>query len=419
MAVILSTRTLRREPFGDSIGISAPAGAKVDILDQRDDGWCLVKIPSAPGQPEGWVTALAVDAFRDALDAIDKLVFTEICAWDSLIVETSAHYLVAVAELRTDIVDGAIGDDGDWGPFSLRAEEWNEFCSKPELGIAFSAGDRKDYIAQCMVFAVMANFMQKRLAAKLSDQPTVKELYLAQVIGSTAAHNAFSKPTATIDQLLAAVDPQELKGEGIVLGRKRDKDMLGGKTAKQVLDQLEISLQKALDNTRHYVTKVNAQLLASLETRLAPDGLPSLEINFDSSPIPPARRNIAILIAKRFQESGYGSIQQIAAIANAIAESSLNPSASGDGGKSHGLFQLNQNGGVGSGHSTTVLKDPEKNIAIMLNHMATEEKTADASFRSTVSILDAITIFVRRFERPADTAGAIATRVAIAQKLVI
>ncbi|NKQ85522.1 phage tail tip lysozyme [Rhizobium ruizarguesonis] len=419
MAVVTSTRTLRRDPAGESSGNDAPAGARVEILEDTGNGWIKIRIPGAPGAPEGWVSALAVDRERDSLGAIDKLVFATTCSWDSLLVETSAHYLLAVAQLRSNIIDGPQEGDGDWGPFALNEKEWSKFSQKPELELSFQESDRKDWLAQCMVFAVMSNAMQKRVAIKLSDEPTVAELYLAQMVGASAAHAIKTSPGKAIAEVLAAIPEEEFAVDGITRDRARDRKYLTAGSGSDLVKLLEKDLQKALDDTRQFATQVSAQLLASDETRLEADGLPSLDINFNAAVIPSKRKGNAILIATRFKDAGYGSIQQIAAIANAIAESGLDETADGDNHHSHGLFQLNQKGGVGADFSTKELEDPERNIVIMLEHMAKQEKAADKAFRATTAILAAVTIFVRNFERPKDQLGEIAKRVGIAQKLVV
>jgi len=45
------------------------------------------------------------------------------------------------------------------------------------------------------------------------------------------------------------------------------------------------------------------------------------------------------MIADAFASAGYGKMQQVAAVANAIAESSLDPTAVGDGGNSWVYFK--------------------------------------------------------------------------------
>jgi len=327
--------------------------------------------------------------------------------------------MLAIAEMRTDIVDGLGKDGGDCGPFALNSVEWQAFCTLKELGIAFSELDRTDWLAQCMVFAVMANVLQRNIATKLSDEPTALELCLCQIVGSTAAHLIIASPKQAIGDVMSSVTDEELAAEGITRNRLRDTKYLSLESGELLLKELEADLKKSLDDTRQFAAQVNVQLLASEQARVDAEGLPSLDIDFDSAVIPPKRKGNAQLIAKRFAQAGYGSIQQIAAIANAIAESSLNETASGDSGHSHGLFQLNQNGGVGAGFSTKELNDPERNISIMLEHIAAHETAADRAFRATTSILAAVTIFVRNFERPRDQANEIAKRVAIAQKIVV
>jgi hypothetical protein len=78
-----------------------------------------------------------------------------------------------------------------------------------------------------------------------------------------------------------------------------------------------------------------------------------------------------------------------------------------------GLFQLNRNGGVGAGHSVEELKDPAKNIALII---AEANKVSD--FRIATSLHQAVDIFVRRVERPADPGGESIKRLAIALELV-
>ncbi|NEH82928.1 hypothetical protein GR226_04145 [Rhizobium leguminosarum] len=419
MSVVTSTRTLRSEPGGETTGNDAPAGSKIDILEEADGGWIKIKIPGAPGAPEGWVTALAIDKTRDTLGPIDKLVFATTCAWDSLLVETSAHYLLAVAELRTDVTDGESSTEGDWGPFALNEREWSAFCSKSELEVDFPPDRRKDWLAQCMVFAVMANSAQQRIAAKLSDQPTAVELYLTQILGASAAHAVISNPGQALSEILAAVPIAEFDVDAITPDRERDQKYLKAADGSELLKLLTNDLERSLSDTRQFASQASAQLLETGTSRVSPEGIPNLDINFNSPLIKSSRKANAMLIASKFNSAGYGSLQQITAIANAIAESNLNEKAVGDHGHSHGLFQLNQSGGVGRGFRDQELQDPARNIEIMLDHIAANEKAADRVFRAATSLLAAVTVFVRNFERPADQPRAIADRVGIARRLVV
>ena len=100
----------------------------------------------------------------------------------------------------------------------------------------------------------------------------------------------------------------------------------------------------------------------------------------------------------------------MAALANAIAESRLDPNAHAARGEdSFGLFQLNRRGGLGAGHAPSELVNPESNIAIVI-------KAAQQSkgFIRAVSLDDAVSAFVRDVERPSDIPGEISKRVKIA-----
>jgi hypothetical protein len=119
---------------------------------------------------------------------------------------------------------------------------------------------------------------------------------------------------------------------------------------------------------------------------------------------------MANLIYDRFREAGFSDVQARAAVANAEAESSLNPNAHNTRGEdSVGLFQMNRKGGLGEGYTVEELKDPETNISLAIN-AAKRSK----NFRNATTIESATEAFVRDVERPKDKAGAIAKRTKIA-----
>ena len=131
--------------------------------------------------------------------------------------------------------------------------------------------------------------------------------------------------------------------------------------------------------------------------------------------VPAGRKDIADMIIKAFADAGYGKFQQVAALANAIAESTLNPKARLTTAKedSVGLFQLNMKGGVGQGHSVPELEDPAKNTILIIN-----EANKVPAFKSAGSLHDAVAVFVNEVEKPGDKPGEIIKRFAIAQKLM-
>jgi len=135
---------------------------------------------------------------------------------------------------------------------------------------------------------------------------------------------------------------------------------------------------------------------------------------FNISAIPHGREGIARMILTAFADAGFGGAQQIATLANAIAESALNPNATSappDGGV--GLFQLNRTGGLGRGHTVAELQDPATNINLIL----TEAKKFHA-FGEAASLQDAVSTFVRMVVRPANPAEEAIRRLKIAEGLV-
>nr|WP_249128202.1 hypothetical protein [Bradyrhizobium sp. AUGA SZCCT0169] len=78
-----------------------------------------------------------------------------------------------------------------------------------------------------------------------------------------------------------------------------------------------------------------------------------------------------------------------------------------------GLFQLNRDGGVGTGHTVERLMDPAFNT-----HLIIAEANGVPSFRSATDLHTAVEVFVRRVERPADPAGQTTKRFKIAQALI-
>jgi hypothetical protein len=134
---------------------------------------------------------------------------------------------------------------------------------------------------------------------------------------------------------------------------------------------------------------------------------------FNLTRVPQRRQEIARSIVKAFADAGIGSLQQLAALANAIAESDLDPDAmSAPPDQSVGLFQLNMAGGLGTGHTVAELRDPATNINIMVSAARKFDAFANAG-----SLEDAVSNFVRNLIRPADPAEQIMNRLKIAEQL--
>jgi len=130
--------------------------------------------------------------------------------------------------------------------------------------------------------------------------------------------------------------------------------------------------------------------------------------------IKPERRAIAQKILDGFAAAGFAQNQQVAALAIAVCESNLDPKAHAGGSEdSWGLFQLNRRGGLGTGRTAEELQDPDVNIGLIA-----EAAKKVAAFGSAASLDEAVSVFVRHIERPADAAGEIARAMTIGQRIL-
>jgi hypothetical protein len=127
--------------------------------------------------------------------------------------------------------------------------------------------------------------------------------------------------------------------------------------------------------------------------------------------IPPDKRAIAQLILDAFASAGFGQLQQVAALANAIAESNLDPNA--QVGDDWGLFLLNRSGGLGAGHTPEELKDPTFNVNLVVG-LAKRV----SSFGSAKSLDEAVSSFVRFISRPANLESQVISRQRIARSIL-
>lgn len=107
---------------------------------------------------------------------------------------------------------------------------------------------------------------------------------------------------------------------------------------------------------------------------------------------------MANLIYDRFREAGFSDAQARGAVANAVAESSLDPEAHNENREdSVGLFQINRRGILGKGYSVEELKDPETNIGIAI---AAAKKSP--MFNKATNIEESTTAFMKQVENPTD-----------------
>lgn len=287
---------------------------------------------------------------------IDVPNFADDCVNDGFFIGVNPHFLMAVAMALSGIKNDRDGDR--IGPFRIKKIDWDVDANRTDsaLQIALDPDDIDIPMMQITYAALQTLRAQEFLRLTLTRYPSVAELY-----------EVWPKTPVIADT----------------------------------------ALQKALDDTRD-------PLQAAVERALK--GLADGAVNgINLANVPAGRQAIASLIVSAFSAAGYGLVQQIAAVANAIAESNLNPlarfsTASED---SVGLFQLNMKGGVGTGHAVEDLLDPVKNTALII-----AEANKVAAFKAATTLKVAVELFVTKIERPANQPGEIIKRLAIAHRLV-
>ena len=279
MAVMLSTRNLRSAPSTDpsaviTPAVIAPAGKKVEIVDSSDPSFLRIRFTDGGQVLDGWVPALTVKRDADEIGGpLDKLVFAESCVRKAVSWGTSAHYLMAVAEMRTNVTDGPNKNGKDVGPFALSLSEWTFYIGLQDYDLGMTADDIVNWRSQCSVFAVMILTAQQNIANLIGSQPTFSQLYLAQILGSKAMAAAISNPGQAISEVVASSPPDGFKSEGVDQTRivERYTDLLKDATGQVVLQRIDSALQQALDATNPFITKVAGD---TIDTRPSDAGPP-------------------------------------------------------------------------------------------------------------------------------------------------
>lgn len=128
-----------------------------------------------------------------------------------------------------------------------------------------------------------------------------------------------------------------------------------------------------------------------------------------------SQSGVADLIIQKFTAAGFTKTQAVAALANAVAESGLNPKAENVTSReaSYGLFQMNVKGGLGTGYTPDQLKDPNFNIDLAI----AAAKKARNFMGAKDDLAAAVEAFVREVERPQHPDRETSKRVGIAMNL--
>lgn len=206
-----------------------------------------------------------------------------------------------------------------------------------------------------------------------------------------------------MDKTGASVDPEELE-------KLKSKDEANWKKMS-IGEKIESGAARGVEKVGSFLGFDRLSERATAERIKSESGY--LE-KTRKSPTPVTQQDVADMIRTKFKGAGFSDVQAEAAVANAYAESRLNPMARNNNGKedSIGLFQMNRMGGLGSGYSVEQLQDPAFNIDLAI---AAAKKSKN--FTNATNIQDAVAAFVKDVERPANQPAEIAKRTDIAMNV--
>ncbi|HEV7601449.1 MAG TPA: D-Ala-D-Ala carboxypeptidase family metallohydrolase [Bradyrhizobium sp.] len=193
------------------------------------------------------------------MPAIDKVVFAKFCLIHANFCGVSTHYLVAVAQLRSQISDDIV--DGKIGPFRFAQEEWDQNRKNPEFEPDFESGDINSWRMQCAVVARMVNGTLDALTKKNGGEvPGVLDLYFGQLAETQTA-------------------------------------------AQQ--DQIAADLRAALQDTASAVVRAGATPLDDITTPAEPEATPQTILFRRLPGVTPVRGHLVVQIQNALVERGH------------------------------------------------------------------------------------------------------------------
>jgi Cell Wall Hydrolase len=254
MAVMVKTRTLRKEPVGGmsgaSLNIEVRLGTAVEALGERD-GFVEIKAIGLAGAPVGWVAADAVDKASAGLPPLAMAKVAETVVDHADAYGVSAHFLLALSHMRSGLVPGPMGNGVEHGPFGLSAAEWSHFGDRPELGVSLPAAAISEWVSQSVVSALRLFLTQNAIAEALSKQPTAAEMTLALMCGPKTAAAVIAAPSAAVQAALDANGAEDAASAGVDRANLnlRFAEFLSGKTGGEAIAAISAKLQPSLDAT--------------------------------------------------------------------------------------------------------------------------------------------------------------------------
>jgi hypothetical protein len=413
---------------GQRFGAAPADWIKVQLPNSRSEGW--VKMSSGIIVPDPARPPLDVEGFvRTALIAEQAFNADPATAPNFVF----ADYVLALAVVESGMTNlGAKPTQSDAvGPLQITSAQWQDFLDhgKP-FSDDFDNRDRPSAQVFCASYRMRADGRAMMATATPPAKITLLDLFHAyltnsppgavaiQAAGATAA-NASKAPDAVIPALTQSLVTDVFgKVQQLVLGSTLPATF--GQFTALTTAALDAALQKAFDAIQQnapdqiVATTPPAKSGDPSGPQPGPGPAPSSGLNYKAAGVTQAVfQACGDLIVARFAAAGFGHVQQVAAVANAIGESGLDPKAkSTPPERSFGLFQCNQGGGLGQGFTREQLFDPGTNIAIVI-----KEAKRHKDFGGAASLSAAVDAFVTFVERPAKPALDIAKRMKIATKL--
>ncbi len=142
--------------------------------------------------------------------SIDRALFAQECVRQGVFFTIQPHYLLAVAQLRSNISDDPDGDR--IGPFRLTQAEWDANSNDGLFDVHFTPEQIHSSTRQCAVFGLMALRAFDAFEEANGHSPSAQELYRQQwpAADATGLQKALDDTAALIEPAAAAVldDPK-------------------------------------------------------------------------------------------------------------------------------------------------------------------------------------------------------------------
>ena len=162
-----------------------------------------VIVPNVVGQPTGWLLMSEIEKGDLPPIQVGPVELAWECAFQEGIFGISAHYLAAIAKLRSSLLHDLNGTEA--GLFKVRAAEWAADWKTAEFKVTFPASEQYHWRTHCAHFALMARRAFDSYVDKFGKNPTATDLYLTQLIGAEALHLLAGDANLTVDKALEQV----------------------------------------------------------------------------------------------------------------------------------------------------------------------------------------------------------------------